>query len=268
MAASLKKLLCAIDLDGSAPCALGLAADMALQLGAEVHVCHVVRMPMPAEGAPGFVEVCLEQAKVAEGSVRRLVEKHLAGIPSESRIEVGDPAMLLISAAEHLPADLLVMATHSRRGFSRMLLGSVAEEVMRRVSCPVLTAKYHATDRDSVAHWMTPHVLTAAPSDKLTVASTRMQQHKIRSLPVVENERLVGIVSDRDTRANLSSLESLEVANVMSNKLITVAPQTSIWDAARTLRESKVGALPVLEKDRVVGIISISDLMEAFGDLH
>jgi hypothetical protein len=56
-----KKILCAIDLNGSAPCALELAANLAQQVGAETHVLHVVRMPMPAEGAPGLlIEVCRE----------------------------------------------------------------------------------------------------------------------------------------------------------------------------------------------------------------
>jgi nucleotide-binding universal stress UspA family protein len=268
MAGSIRKILCAIDLDGSASSALDLAADMAQQLKAAVCILHVVAMPMPAEGAPVFVEVCKEQAQVAKASMERLVAKHLGGIPSESRVDVGDPAMLIISAAERLPADLVVMATHGRKGLSRMFLGSIAEEVMRRVLCPVVTVKYRATERNSVARWMTQRVLTATPSEKLTAACARMQQHRIRSLPVVEGNKVVGMISDRDIRTNLSNLESVEVANAMNDKLISVTPDTSVWEAARLLRERKVGALPVLEKERLVGIISSSDLLEALVDMH
>src|SRR5438552_2318936 len=202
-----KKILCAIDLDGSAPRALELAADMALQLKAELHVFHVVQMPMPAEGIPGFVQVCIEQQDRARASIADLVTKHLAEVPSESRVDVGDPGMLIIAAAEQLAADLVVMATHGRSGLSRLFLGSVAEKVMRGVRCPVLIAKYHASDHNSVAAWMTQRVHTVAPQEKLTAACARMQQHRIRSLPVMDNENLVGMISDRDVRTHLNYLE-------------------------------------------------------------
>jgi universal stress protein A len=263
-----KKILCAIDLDGSAPSALELAANIAQQVGAETHVLHVVSMPMPAEGAPVFVEVCRQQAEVAKTSIERLVAKYLTGIPHESRIDVGDPAMLIIAAAERLPADLIVMSTHGRKGFSRLFLGSVAEEVMRRAPCPVVTAKFRATARDTVAHWMTQRVLTISPQEKLTAACALMQQHRIRSAPVVDNGKVVGIISDRDIRANLGNLDSVNVGEVMTAKLSSVTPQTSIWDAARLLRELKIGAMPVIEQEHLTGVISTSDLLEALVDLR
>ena len=208
------------------------------------------------------------QATVAKTSVERLVANYLSEIPHESRIDVGDPAMLIISAAEQLPADLVVMSTHGRKGFSRLFLGSVAEKVMRRVPCPVVTAKFRAMDRDTVAHWMTQRVLTIAPQEKLTAACALMQQHRIRSIPVMDNGKVVGIISDRDISAHLSNLDSLDVAQVITAKLITTTPQTSIRDAARLLCELKVGAMLVIEEERLAGIISTSDLLEALVDLR
>ena len=147
MARLFNKILCPIDLDGSAPCALELAATTARALGAEVHVLHVIPMPLPAEGAPIFVEVCREQAELARAAVAELAKEHLSDVPNETRVEVGDPGSGVVAAARQWPADLVVMATHGRKGLARFFLGSVAEFVMRGVSCPVLTAKYFPAEQ-------------------------------------------------------------------------------------------------------------------------
>ena len=268
MARLFRKILCPIDLDGSAPSALALAAETARELGAEVQVLHVVSMPLPAEGAPIFIEVCRERAELARTAVAELVKKHLSDVPSESRVEVGEPGSAIVAAAKQLPADLVVMATHGRKGVSRFFLGSVAESVMRGVTCPVLTAKYFPADRSTVAHWMTAHPFTISPEETLTAACAQMQQHKFRSLPVVEGGKLIGIVTDRDVRTHLLFLESTTARQAMATAPLTVTPNSSIWDAARLLRERKIGALPVLHDDRLVGIISTSDLLEALIELH
>lgn len=262
------KILCPIDLDGSAPSTLELAAATARALDAEVHVLHVISMPLPAEGAPVFVEVCRERAELARASVAELVKRYLTDVRSESRVEIGDPGGGIVAAARQLPADLVVMATHGRKGFSRFFLGSVAEFVMRGVACPVLTAKYFPTDRATVAHWMTAHSYSIAPEEPLTAACAQMQQHKIRSLPVIEDGKLLGIVTDRDVRTHLKYLESTTARQAMTTALLTVTPNTSIWDAARILRERKIGALPVLRDSAVVGMISTSDLLEALIELQ
>jgi len=263
MARLFPKILCPIDLDGSAPGALELAAATARELGSEVHVLHVITMPMPAEGAPVFVELCRERAEMARAAVAELVKKYLSDIPCHSQVEIGDPGSGIVAAAHQLPADLVVMATHGRKGVSRLLLGSVAEFVLRGLTCPVLIARYAPSDRASVAHWMSSHPHVIGPDEPLTKACTQMQEHKVRSLPVIENGKLLGIVTDRDVRTHLKFLESTTARQAMATTLLTVTPETSIWDAARILRERKVGALPVLQDGHVVGIVSTSDLLEA-----
>jgi len=263
MARLFPKILCPIDLDGSASGALDLAAATARELGSEVHVLHVVAMPMPAEGAPIFVEVCRERTELARAAVAELVKKYLAAVPCHWQVEIGDPGSGITAAAQQLPADLVVMATHGRKGVSRLLLGSVAEYVMRGVACPVLIARYSPSDRDTVAHWMSSHPYATAPDEPLTKACAQIQELKVRSLPVVEDGKLLGIVTDRDIRTHLKFLESTTARQAMAKEPLTVTPETSIWDAARILRERKVGALPVLHDGRLVGIISTSDLLEA-----
>jgi len=267
MSAMFKKILCAIDLDGTAPAALELASAMALQFQAELHVFHVVSMPAPAGGGPLFFELSKERASAARDSIARLANKHLDRVPHEARVEIGDPAPLIAAVARQLPADLVVMATHGRKGFSRFFLGSVAEGVMRRVECPVLTAKCHESDRNTVARWMTPQVITASPDEKLTAVCARMQQSRIRSLPVLDDGKLVGMISDRDVRINLLSLDTVAVRDAMTGKAITLTPQTSIQEAARCLREARVGAMPVMQDSQLVGIIATTDLLEALIEL-
>ena len=268
MARLFKKILCPIDLDGSAASALALAAETARELGAEVQVLHVVSLPMPAEGAPIFIEVCRERAELARATMAELVKKNLADIPSESRVEIGDPGSVIVAAAKQLPADLVVMATHGRKGVARFFLGSVAEIVMRGVTCPVLTAKYFPAERGTVAYWMTTRPSTISPDEPLPKAVAQMQQHRFRCLPVVEGGKLLGVLTDRDVRTHLNFLESTTARQAMATTPLTVTPTTSIWDAARLLRERKIGSLPVLQDDRLIGIISTTDLLGALMELQ
>ena len=84
------------------------------------------------------------------------------------------------------------MATHGRRGFSRILLGSIAEMVLRSATCPVLCVWRGGADNRLVAWWMSANPVTVAPGEKLAAVVLRMQQGNFRSAPVIENGRLVG----------------------------------------------------------------------------
>jgi nucleotide-binding universal stress UspA family protein len=63
------------------------------------------------------------------------------GVEAERRLEEGDPVEAILRVAEEIGADLIVMGTHGRTGLSRLFMGSVAEQVLRRAPCPVLTLK-------------------------------------------------------------------------------------------------------------------------------
>ncbi len=112
-------------------------------------------------------------------------------------------------------------------------------------------------------------------------AAEMMRTRKIRHLPVVDREgRLVGIVTDRDLRQVIfdpaiqeragdlaAALKLLRVRDVMTWGVITVRPGTGIREAARLMHEQKIGALPVVEGDRVVGILTESDVLKAFEEM-
>jgi acetoin utilization protein AcuB len=128
----------------------------------------------------------------------------------------------------------------------------------------------------NVSQWMTKSLITIKPHDTLRQARERMAKHRINQLPVVVNDKLVGIVTDRDLRdAYPSSLrpfrgkdidefgDSHLVEEVMTYSVVTVSPQTSLRDAALQLRQQRFGALPVVENGKLVGIITRSDLLDA-----
>ena len=127
-----------------------------------------------------------------------------------------------------------------------------------------------------VTQWMTKSVVTIKPHDTLRHARERLAKYRINQLPVVVNDKLVGIVTDRDVRdAYPSSLrlfygkdidefgDSHTVEEVMTYNVVAISPQTSLREAAQRLRRQRFGALPVVENGKLVGIITRSDLLDA-----
>jgi CBS domain-containing protein len=127
-----------------------------------------------------------------------------------------------------------------------------------------------------VRNWMTHKVVTVAPETHLSDARRIMNGEKIRSLPVVKNDRLVGIVTRRGLlRADISALQetnwniqvdlnSEPVSSVMTASPITTSPETALPKAARVMLENKITALPVMNgSTRPVGILTTSDLFRA-----
>ena len=112
---------------------------------------------------------------------------------------------------------------------------------------------------------MTTRVETVAPDDSVATVCEVFRRRRIRHMPVIAAGRLVGIVSDRDVRATVSP--DTVVESVMTPHPATTTPSTPVEVAAALLRERKIGALPVMEGDTLVGIVSESDLLGALCDL-
>lgn len=131
-----------------------------------------------------------------------------------------------------------------------------------------------------VEKWMTPDPQTVPPDMTISAVALEMSRRKFRHFPVVEptrsGGRLLGIVAKYDIARgfpndlNPFSVEVSEesvpkpVASVMTKKLVTATPDCPIEEAARLLRSNRIGALPVLRDNQLIGIITESDLFEAF----
>jgi len=111
--------------------------------------------------------------------------------------------------------------------------------------------------------------VTIPPDTRLQDAYRILREKEIRHLPVLDGGRLVGVVTDRDLRLATSALapspfppESV-VSAVMSRNPLTADPSDPVEDAARAMRERKIGCLPVVEGGSVVGIVTGLDLLDA-----
>ena len=133
--------------------------------------------------------------------------------------------------------------------------------------------------------WMKHPVVTVKPRDSARHAREMMEKHRVNQLPVVVDGRLVGIVTDRDLRDAFPSVfelaeatgqhhrpagtdpASIPVEDVMTRDVLTLAPAAFIADAARLMRRERIGAIPVIDGGRLVGILTRSDLLDAFVEL-
>ncbi len=116
-----------------------------------------------------------------------------------------------------------------------------------------------------VLHRMSKKVITVDPDQSPGEARKLLQRHRIRQLPVLRKQRLVGIITDRDLRSAPATTET--VAEVMTTKPAVISPDASVDEAARLLRTRKFGALPVIDGAKLVGILTASDVLDAFIDL-
>jgi CBS domain-containing protein len=130
-------------------------------------------------------------------------------------------------------------------------------------------------ERMRVRDIMTSNPVVIEPYTTVPTATAVMRQHKIRHLPVVENGRLVGMISRGDLReASMSAsinadqyelhfmLDRLTVGKLMTRKVFTITPDAFLVHAAELMTENKIAGLPVVdEKGGVVGIVTESDLL-------
>ncbi|UCF57970.1 MAG: CBS domain-containing protein [Deltaproteobacteria bacterium] len=121
-----------------------------------------------------------------------------------------------------------------------------------------------------VSEWMIKEPITVTKDQKVQDCVDLMKEYSIRHLPVVENQKLIGLVTESDLReVFLASLvEDLTIEGIMINEPMTVTPDTEIEDAAKLIYYHKIGGLPVVDDyEQVVGIITVADLVEAFIEL-
>jgi acetoin utilization protein AcuB len=131
-----------------------------------------------------------------------------------------------------------------------------------------------------ISEIMSTDLVTVGEAADLEEALQQMLARKVRHLLVVDGGRLVGVITDRDLRFALPSrlanigpaereafMRSTRVGAVCIRKPVTATPQTDVRDAAVELRQRRIGCLPVLDGERLVGIVTVTDILDAFIDL-
>lgn len=158
MSLDFRRILCPVDLSGFSLEALKLAAKIAEDSGASLYLLHVIDNPYDefymtsiTQADPALIELYktepLERSRVLEATrkhsevlLRQFSQSWVKGV-SRVRylIQTGNPFEAIMEAAEAHKIDLIVLATHGRTGVKRLLIGNVAEKVVRYAPCPVLT---------------------------------------------------------------------------------------------------------------------------------
>jgi CBS domain-containing protein len=127
--------------------------------------------------------------------------------------------------------------------------------------------------------WMKHPVVGVKPRDSIGQARELMERHRFNQLPVVVDGRLVGIVTDRDLRDAFPSVfetagdesrrgaadpDAITVEEVMTSNVLTLGPGASVEEAAGMMRRERIGAIPIVDRHRVIGMLTRSDVLDAF----
>jgi acetoin utilization protein AcuB len=133
-----------------------------------------------------------------------------------------------------------------------------------------------------IQKWLKYPVHCVKPLDSIQHARDIMETHRINQLAVVIGGQLVGILTDRDLRAAYPSVfdspglgsrkprtsatdpKAVTVEMVMTTNVLTLTPHDSMVDAARLMRRERIGAVPIVDGSRLVGILTRSDVLDAF----
>jgi acetoin utilization protein AcuB len=114
-----------------------------------------------------------------------------------------------------------------------------------------------------IVNWMTSNPICVGPGDTLEKAGALLASGGFRQLPVVEKDKLVGIITDRDLRQHKGYFGSTRVDAAMTAPAVAINRQESAEAAAKLLIKHKIGALPVIEGEKVIGIVTTVDLLRA-----
>lgn len=142
---AIKKILCAVDLTEGLPDAAEYTAWLAKHLDAEVIVLNVTPDAAHFSGfiiSPDYTKDFVAQLDTgAHKAMEAFLPKYFSGVKVESRVVHGDPAEEIMACADENNVDLIVMTSHGRKGFDRLLLGSVVQKVAKHASQPLLTIR-------------------------------------------------------------------------------------------------------------------------------
>jgi nucleotide-binding universal stress UspA family protein len=142
-----RTILCPIDFSSASLAALTEACSMAEEEGSSLIILHVIKpvqgddlsLPLYDAGYKREMLACLKEVAETPDSV-----------PADHRVVFGNPSPTIVRIADEEDLDLIVMGTHGRSGFRRLLLGSVAEAVVRSAPCPVLTIREVKVDSEEL----------------------------------------------------------------------------------------------------------------------
>jgi len=146
---AIRKILCPICLDDDNVLLADYVQTQAELTGATVILTYIVDTPKGLYITPTAVEPLVQLAKSrAETDLSAFAKAHFKDINVEIKVLVGSPAQEILSFARKQKIDMIIMGTHGRENLERILVGSVAEKVLRNAECPVMTVRPYAKQED------------------------------------------------------------------------------------------------------------------------
>ncbi len=141
-------ILCPVDFSDASRKAVQYAKEFALSMGSSVSLLNVVEpRPMAVDITLNYIPFEEDLEHAANEDMQRVLEEfQLAGLKAESSIEIGNPSDVILDKARELNVNLIILGSHGKTGLSRLLMGSVAEMVVRKAPCPVLIVKAEETE--------------------------------------------------------------------------------------------------------------------------
>ncbi len=142
-----KRICCPIDFSDASRAAMEVAADLARRFGADLLLLHAYPIPgytFPdgsVVASPKMMQDLADQAQRHLDAWREDAERVVGAARVTTEKAVGEPASEIVSFAQARGVDLLVLGTHGRTGLEHALMGSIAERVVRKARCPVLTVR-------------------------------------------------------------------------------------------------------------------------------
>ncbi len=135
-----KKILLPVDFSTAGEAAMQMATMLARDSGATLVILHVEEPPLAYGGGEMYYGL-VEPDRTELTRMLHEIKPSDPSIPVVYRLVTGDPATSVVQAAEEEGADFIVVGTHGRTGLGRLLMGSVAEAIVRKAKCPVVTVK-------------------------------------------------------------------------------------------------------------------------------
>lgn len=105
------------------------------------------------------------------------------------------------------------------------------------------------------------NIITININDKISSASLKMKEHNIGFLPVEQNKHIVGVITDRDIACNINDEQNITIENTMTNNVINISIEKTPQEALELMKKEKIKRLIVSKEEKVIGIISLSDLI-------
>ncbi len=283
-----------VPLDGSTLAERAL--DLAGELVADGGTLILVRADQPVEQvvpqSEGMVlfedrEATAEAVSLDQDYLKRIAaERSRPGLTIVTVTTLDDAPDAILKAAPEQQANLIVMSTHGHTGPMRMILGSVADRVVRHAEVPVLLVSARAlaarvVGQAAVRDIMTRDLTTVGADESLIVAIRKLLRRRVSGAPVVEADgTLVGVLSEGDLLAwqtrlakTLIEEEALEpseyarrlstetVRSVMAHPATTIPETASALEAIELFRDRGLGRLPVVSEGKLIGIVTRSDVL-------